>query len=335
MKKIPIFFSFNNDYAAQAAVAFLSLLSNANKDVYYEMYVLYTDINQENQKKIKETLKHLNNFCLYFILLSKKINFEFNNDKFNEGDNNVSFTKETLYRCLPTLIPEFNQYKKIIYSDVDIVVIDDISELFDINLKNNYLAAVKNPKFLEHQIKHLKKLKTTNYFSGGLWVMNLEQIRKDNLTKKIIEIIDKPPMRLIWNDQDIMNIACDNKITYLSYQYVSIPCWFNQLKEVDFKDEYYPNNELYKAMYSPKIIHYAAFKPWNDVFSFRAGIWFYWFNKTTFFLKEKQNLFKKIYKKLVLTKFTILLLLGLIPYLNKKFNYEENIRKINEELMIY
>ena len=49
LKIIPIFFTFNNDYVVPAAVAFYSLLNKAKEGVFYEMYVLHSDITPENQ----------------------------------------------------------------------------------------------------------------------------------------------------------------------------------------------------------------------------------------------------------------------------------------------
>lgn len=55
-----------------------------------------------------------------------------------------------------------------------------------------------------------------------------------------------------------------------------------------------------------------------------------------FSLKSKnKNLREKFFAKLKLTGYTLLLFTALIPLINKKINYEDIIRKINKELMIY
>ena len=50
LKKIPIFFTFNDDYVIPAAVAFDSLLKRASADVAYQMFVIHSDISPDNQK---------------------------------------------------------------------------------------------------------------------------------------------------------------------------------------------------------------------------------------------------------------------------------------------
>ena len=283
MKKIPIFFSFDDNYAAHAAVTFESLLSNANKDIFYELYVLHTKVSVQAEERLQNLLKKHNNATLTFINVEGLFDIEFNDEHFSTGHDNAKFTIETMYRCLPTFVKELDKYDKIIYSDVDIVVVEDISDLYDIDLENKYIAGVKVPKFLDHQFSHVDKKFLGKYVGGGLLVLNLNKMREDKLGEKILDIINNPPYRLIWNDQDVINLACDLNVTYFSYQYVSIPCWYDLLKNMNYEDEYYPNKEFYNTVFNPKIIHYAAAKPWIDYNCHSSQLWYKWLKKTGYY----------------------------------------------------
>lgn len=283
MKTIPIFFSFDNNYTAQAGVTFESLLSNAKSDVLYELNVVHTEISEHNQKRLLRCVDKHHNATLTFINISGRFDFQFNDESFSVGHAGAKFTTETMYRTLPTEIAEFDAYETIIYSDVDIVVVDDISELYDIDLNDIYIAGTKAPKFLDHQFEHLDNKYLGRYVGGGLWVMNLKKMRREQLGEKILEIIKNPPCRLVWNDQDVMNLACDLRVGYLPYKYVSIPCWYELLRKINYKDEYHEDNELYEAVYNPKIIHYAASKPWVDFNCGLSQLWYDWLKKTDFY----------------------------------------------------
>ena len=283
MKKIPIFFSFDNNYVPQAAVAFESLLTHAKEGIFYELFVLHTLVSLENQGKLSEQVRRHSNANLQFIDVTNRFEIDFSDEKYSKSHSESVFTVDTLYRCLPTLISEFNSYDKIIYSDVDIVVVDDISELYDLDLREDFIGAVRAPAFLSHQVAHLGEEFLGNYFGGGLWVMNLKAMREGNLGEEILGIIQNPPVKLEWLDQDVMNLACKNKTTYFSYRYVSIPSWLDLLEEKEFYDEYYPNGEFYEAMYEPKIIHYAATKPWGAIKPPKSDLWYYWLSKTPFY----------------------------------------------------
>lgn len=295
-KTIPMFFSFDNNYVAQAGVTFESLLANAKQGVFYELNVLHTKISEASQKRLIKLVTKHKNATLNFIDVSK-FNFEFSDKNFALQYGGATFTVDTLYRCIPDLIPEFDKYEKIIYSDVDIVIVDDISELYDVDLEEKYLAGVKAPQFLHNEFLHVDKKLIGNYFAGGLWVMNLAKIRKDNLGQKILKLIKNPPYRFIWNDQDVMNLACDLKVAYIPYIYISIPDWLPLLEKMNFKDEYYPNNELYEAMYNPKIIHYAGIKPWGKHEAKKADLWFKWLDKTEFKKDFRILKIKKFFRK--------------------------------------
>jgi lipopolysaccharide biosynthesis glycosyltransferase len=284
MNILPVFFSFDNNYVIPAAVTFKSLLVNSKDGNFYELHVIHEDITPENRARLTTLVESHRNACLSFIDAAKALSgleIVFTDEKFSTGDGKILFTKETLFRCLPTMIPDFDRYDKILYSDVDICVVDDISDLFSLDLSEYYLAGCKCPKFLEYQTEHLPERFAGKYFAGGLWLMNLKKMRQDNLGDRILDIIKNPPFRLIWNDQDIMNLACDLKVKYFSWRYISIPIWNRTLEKLDYDDEYYPDGELYDAMYRPKIVHYAYAKPWKERCA-GVELWYFWLNKTNF-----------------------------------------------------
>ncbi len=283
MQITPIFFSFDNNYVPQAAVTFESLLTNAKPDIFYKLYVIHSGIDTSNRNALLAQVSIHQNATLDFIDVSGKFNIDFSNQKFCTGHVGSIFTVETLYRCLPMLLPEFDQFDQIIYSDVDIVVVDDISEFSSINITNSYIAGIHLPHFLNHQVSHLPQNIQDTYIGGGLWIMNLKKMREANLGKKILDILENPPCRLIWNDQDVINLACSPHIQYISYRYCSIPSWRELLKEMQYEDERYPNKAFYDATYRPKIIHYAAQKPWAKIDRPPlSDIWYYWLSKTSF-----------------------------------------------------
>ena len=164
-ERIPIFFTFDNNYAAQCGVTFESLLYNAHKSVFYELYILSDFISEENQNKLHQIVNKYNNATLEIIILNEnKISFHNN---FSRQISDTVLTKEALYRCVPTMVEAFDKYDKIIYSDVDIVVMKDISQLYDIDLEDKYLASFKTPAFLSHETEHLEQSIRDQYFWGG------------------------------------------------------------------------------------------------------------------------------------------------------------------------
>ena len=307
MKTIPIFFTFDNNYVEPAAVAFYSLLNKAKQDIFYEMYVLHSNITLEKQKLLTDIVDRFQNAKLNFISSEGFLQNLWDNGNFDGHNTRTQFTSDTLLRCFAAKF--FPQYDKIIYSDVDCIFVDDISELYDINLDDKYIGAVKDVfmKWIKDELSHLRpdhyeKFKDS-YFAGGIWVLNLKKIREDNLEEKMIEIIKDDTIVKRWNDMDVMNIACDNNVEFIPLNYISYPYLIDCLLKDDFVS-HFSREELYDSVINPKIIHFAANKPWNGNPKY-SNLWWTFFHylglKKTKIFKEYKNpeteKYKKKYKK--------------------------------------
>ena len=320
-KIIPIYFTFDNNYVEPAAVAFYSLLQKAKSGIFYEMYVLHSDITNEKQELLQNIVKKFKNANLSFIDTHGFLQEEWKNGNFAGFNNTTIFTTDTIIKCFGAKF--FPQYDKIIYSDVDVIFADNISEIYDINIEDKYMAAVKNInlKYKKSELAHLKpehfKMLEDTYFAGGIWVLNLKKIREDNLEKRFIEIIQDNTIVKHWPDQDIMNIACENKVAYIPLNYISYPDLLDLLSDKNFVS-HYTKEELFDSIFNPKIIHFAAFKPWNNDTQF-ANLWWAYFyylglKKTSIFkdVKTIELNKRKKYKKLfnILTVITVILVVS-------------------------
>lgn len=118
---IPVMHCFDNNYVIPAAVAFYSMLEYANPDFDYKLYVLHSDISQENQQKLKETVASFDNAEVIFIEMNNKFD-----DIFYRMQTKGHYAKEVLYKLLCASI--FPQYEKLIVADVDVVYRGDISK---------------------------------------------------------------------------------------------------------------------------------------------------------------------------------------------------------------
>ena len=268
MKKISIFFSFDDNYVVPAAVAFFTLLEKAKDDVFYDMYVIHHDIQCKNQELLNNIVSNKGNACIKFINSGDFLYGEWG-QSFTSGKtyNSINqFTLDTLIRCFAARF--FPSLDKIIYSDVDVIFMDDISELWDIDISNVYIAAVRNAflKFSKDELSHLSKENYNkfkdSYFSGGIWVLNLAKIREDSIEETMMDIIKDKNIIKRWNDQDVMNLACNNKVQYISLRYISYPYLEEVMSNKNF-ESHYTREELIESITNPKILHFAAQKPWN------------------------------------------------------------------------
>lgn len=294
-KEIPIMFCFDNNYVIPAAVAFYSLLENCDKNNYYKLFVLHSDITEKNQDKLKRTIDVFSDFSsLEFIDMTHKFDALWNKIK-TKGH----FTKEVMYKVLVSSI--FPQYDKIIVSDVDVVFLGNISESYlEFNINQDiYLAGVKAVGKIMRYMENYKpafndeEIKMLSCFCGGYIVFNLKKIREDDMESKFIECFEKDGYRINQMEQDVLNLCCYPKTTKLHLKYVTCSyMWDLYKKDEDFNSDInYTRQELKEAMNNPVQLHYAtSVKPWKNVDSTKSEEWFKYIVKTPFLTEYLQNL---------------------------------------------
>lgn len=254
----PIVFSINDEYAQYLYICLQSLLTCVKQNDRYEVYVLYSDLSEEHQKNILQ-LKH-DNFNIKFINVETIIR------KYKDNFSlNAHFTIETYYRFfLPQI---FTNLDKVLYLDADTMIMKDISPLFNIDINGYYLGVTHDceivrasnfigTKYSNYFIKTLN-VDPSNYFQAGVMLVNLRKMREDNITDKLLATLKKVRIPK-FVDQDILNIVCQNKVTF-------IPQNWDYTWHLPFIDDDYLEHisgelalEYQKAKENPYIIHFTG-----------------------------------------------------------------------------
>ena len=137
MNTIPIILAADNNYAPYMSVLMISILKNAKSNPFLDFYLLVPDnFKEEYKNKIEKDCNFYKN---------KQLNFINMQNEFSQTKKMIShITEQTYYRLRAAEILPV-KYNKCIYLDVDTVVNADISELYNIDLEDNYVAGVKGP----------------------------------------------------------------------------------------------------------------------------------------------------------------------------------------------
>lgn len=169
----------------------------------------------------------------------------------------------TYYRLLaPDLLPDCDTC---LYLDVDLIALQDVTPLFQVELRGNYLAGVANiptTKITQLNPKnHTRAIGLPDeapYINAGVLLMDLRQMRQDGMVKNFLELI---PRNYPLMDQDILNLACVSKICLLPPQY-NVPALYYHTPEI-LADIAPP--EVLAATHKPVILHFlASCKPWQE-----------------------------------------------------------------------
>ncbi len=263
LEVVPIFFAVDDAYTPFLAVALHSLIENSSKNYYYSIKILYTNISEENKRKINKYKKE--NVNIEFVDLNYYIGKV--KDKLYTRDY---YSKTTYFRLfIANLYP---QYDKVIYLDSDIVVLGDIVDLYNVDIGNNLVAAAPddviqtNKVFQEYVEKVVGVADYRNYFNAGILLMNLDEFRKFDFQQKFLYLLETIKFKVA-QDQDYLNRLCKGKVRIMDKGWNRMPITQDNVTKNDIK-----------------IIHYnLAYKPWHfEDILFKEYFWQY-AKKTEFF----------------------------------------------------
>ena len=210
--EIPVFLSADNTYAPFVATTIASICEHTHS--FINFYVLDGGIPENKKNKIMEMSKKFQNFSLEFLTIDV-------NKIFSNFANNLHYSKTMFARFfIPTLKPELN---KVLYSDVDVIFLDDIKKMYDEDIGNYALGAVEECWLNDHEKEEMRKYWGTSsehkIFASGNLIIDCEKWRQLDITQKLFEINQQRTANDLWVDQILLNKLFDNNYKVIPPKY--------------------------------------------------------------------------------------------------------------------
>jgi lipopolysaccharide biosynthesis glycosyltransferase len=162
---------------------------------------------------------------------------------------------------LPELLADLD---RVLYLDVDTLILDRLDPLWELELGVSLLAAVRNVfmPYHRHRPRDLG-MQAPGYFNSGVLLLNLEQMRNYRFTEAIYALARNRSSELDWPDQDALNLAVGGRWLPLH------PRW-NVMNSMVFHPELARATlgaaEVDRALAAPAIRHFEGpgfNKPWH------------------------------------------------------------------------
>ncbi len=288
---------------------------NDNKKLFYKIHCLVDNLSLENQQKLKETLAPFSAFAsVDFLDISDPNNPTTTLaepsviDKIHEAFSQLNIYAKTRFSkmvmCRLFLASLFPQYDKIIMFDADTLFLNDVSESFFIPLDGYYFGAAKDfssPKNLkrfqmerereprqkfslyEHYLKEKDmKIICENHYNVGFLIVNLKLWRADHLEERLLNLAHQKGQCVFCPEQDLLTLACYQKVLQLPYIYNTHPFMTNQKRFV-------PNQQEIVMLH-----FYFVGKPWiSPTFSYSKE-WHEILLKTPFYAEYSVKFLKQM-----------------------------------------
>lgn len=246
MSKKAVVFSADLSYMEKLETAMKSLCAHQDQ---LKIYVLNEDLPTEWFAIMNQRLRQLD---------SEVINCRMSPEQFQSfslPSDHIHYA--TYFRYA---IPEFVEEERILYLDCDMIFTQDLSPLFEVDLKGYGLGAV------------VDKPTTTDGFNAGLLVIDKTWWQEHQVTEALFDLTREHHQQ-VYGDQGILNL-------YFKEAWFPLP-WTYNLQVGSDKDQYlYGDLDWYDAFQGiPAVIHYTSHnKPWTSkrFNRFREQWWFYY-----------------------------------------------------------
>lgn len=251
MERVPIVMICDSNFVMQTCVALTSLRLNKKDTTAYEVFIIMADCNNAST----ELFEGMSGGSFSVKIISTTL------DKYKDIKQLAHVPLASLLKFdICDLIP---QYDKLLYLDGDIIVRQDLSELYQTELNDNYVAGVAHSLGI---VTGEKKL------NGGVLLFHAAKIRDEVLRDVFIStrqsLGDRKSM-----DQETFHIVFGDKKVYLAPKYNVM------LDKVDYEKKYYSikeYNTFFHTAYKSRreivdtavIIHFTgSIKPWSYGFA--------------------------------------------------------------------
>jgi lipopolysaccharide biosynthesis glycosyltransferase len=168
----------------------------------------------------------------------------------------------TWYRVLlPDLLPDV---ERVLYLDVDTIVVDSLEPLWETDLSGKLVGAVTNvlpPGTLDHPAE-IGLSGPEAYFNAGVLLVNLGEIRRRGMVSELREFSLAHGHDLLWRDQDVLNILLGRARVSLHPRWN----WMNAMVTFEWATDVFGAEVLEEARRRPGIRHFEgplASKPWH------------------------------------------------------------------------
>lgn len=253
----------NGNYSVWVGTVMQSIVEHTDAKMHF--HILHdTTLTEDNRNKLNKVARDSGNNISFHL---------FDSEKFADVEELMGhFTIGTMFRTmLPEILPDLS---RIIYLDADLFVNRDIEELWNTDISNYCLAAVRDSGTIlgnAHPYPVSKnQVLREEYFNAGVIYFNLDNIRKSgNMHKLVIDYLKKNP-GVYCPDQDALNVIYRGKCLYLENSWNSFISEMRKAGNTSASDKIYHYAGALFALHCQNEVEQLFFEtilrtPWGRV----------------------------------------------------------------------
>ena len=200
----------DRNFVIPTAVCIESVISSKAADTKLEFHIVAENI-LDNQSKFLIRFNQYENVHLEIIPVGESSLAQYHHDT---ARTFRAATMAALYKfSIPDLFPELD---KILYMDGDTITKKDLTELWKNDISGCFAGVVVDSGVLYSQSRTVKRF--PQYFNSGVLLLNLQQMRDENCTERLIEC-KKSENESTLVDQNVLNTIFEDRVRFLPLTY--------------------------------------------------------------------------------------------------------------------
>jgi len=246
--------ALDDSYVIALAAMIASLLENSSKETHIELFVVADQLTAKNKKRVESMVENKKMALRWVDLAPSKLQGLF----VNFHSARAAYARLYLDEILPKNV------KKVIYLDPDLLILDDLYELWQVNFEGDHICACQSPviRNVSHPLgvynyKDLGFSEDATYFNSGVLLVDMEKWRSDKVGSRALDYVRRSgPENRLW-DQGALNAILCNKWKKLDRKWNACSRSYVNWQAAIYKNEI-------EACGTPGILHFLGnLKPWK------------------------------------------------------------------------
>ena len=183
MRTLNLLYLSDNNYAAYAGISITSLFMNNKTIDKFIVYIIDDNISEQNKQKLFLLCQKYNHEIV-FLDLTEGINILKKVGAPTYRNSYTTYLKLFTFNILPDSV------HRIFFIDSDTIIVGDLGEIIDFDMKDYMIAAVKDGITHPYKIA-LGYPSSDSWFNMGVMLVDVDMWKRDNAQDKIVEQLKK------------------------------------------------------------------------------------------------------------------------------------------------
>ena len=230
---------------------------------YYDVFVLHSDLEESIQRAMERDFQERVTF--HFLQVPEEL--------FADFPETARYPRQIYYRlAAPLLLPR--ELDRILYLDVDVVVINSLRTFYEMDFESSYFVGCTHTREFLTKLNQarLQSDKAVAYINTGVLLMNLNVLRQVIRLEEISAYVREHEKALILPDQDILTALYGDKIKLADSLRYNLSD-----RVLNFYNGSHPKEkrDVNWVRRNTAIIHYCGRnKPWNEGYTGTLGVFY-------------------------------------------------------------